>query len=56
MADIDKNNFIDLFDEVVKNLPAYNSKARKDLRIKYALDNSYPRQIAKIESICENTS
>lgn len=41
--------FISLFDEVVKNISSYNNQELSCRRIQYALDNTYEKQIERIE-------
>lgn len=52
IAMTNKNNeFIELFDHVLHNLNTWNSVDKKTLRINFALENTYDKQIERIEKI-----
>jgi len=44
-----------LFDEVTKNLALYNSPERQQQRIRFALDNTYRRQVVRIREFIGTT-
>jgi len=47
----DSADYLKVFNEVVENIEVYNSIEKKRERIKYAMENTYFRQIEKINSI-----
>jgi hypothetical protein len=49
----DKSNFSIRFNEILLNLKYWNSKDKMDDRKKYACENSYKKQIQRIQSIIE---
>ncbi len=52
IAMTNKNNeFIELFDQVLQNLNTWNSDDKKNSRINFALENTYDKQIERIENI-----
>ena len=47
----DNSDYMDKFDDVVRNIEEYNSKEKQDQRRKYAFDNTYDKQIDRIEKL-----
>lgn len=50
----EKVNLVELFDQVIKNLEVYNQPSLQRKRIEFALDNTYSRQIERIEEWIKN--
>ncbi len=50
------NNFIEKVEHVVKNLAQYNSPEKQQARQAWARENTYEKQIERIESIIKNLS
>ncbi len=56
-AEREDNNLLPtLFQKVINNLEYYNSKKFREERISFAKDNTYSKQLDKIESFLENNS
>ncbi len=54
VADDDNSNFLPLFEHVVNNIEVFNSIENQQKRINFALDNTYTRQIEKIEVLIKD--
>lgn len=47
---LDNSEFLDLFDEVVHDFSSYNTPEQMNNRIRFALDNTYEKQVNKINT------
>ena len=55
LQDYDNGAYLDLFDLTIKNIVHYNSTELQKKRIEFSLDNSYEKQINRIESYINKT-
>lgn len=55
LLEMSKDNceYVDLFSKVVKNLAYYNSPTKRNIRVKFAADHSYFRQLDRIFKLIE---
>lgn len=51
----DNDDFIDIFNNVCNNLSEYNSTSKSSSRIQFAIDNTYDKQIDKIDILLSST-
>lgn len=47
----DNSDFVGVFEDSIKNFAIYNSQSSRDKRIQFAIDNTYDKQIEKIDSL-----